>query len=226
MTDRQELLEEAKALGISFARNIKTEKLQEAVILAQAEKLAEEAFEKAGGVIEKSEPTMNEAQIRAEIEKEYASKLIMEKAKLAANMELNMAETSNKAATNRVTIGQAKLKSRREALALRRVNITCKDPMKSSWTGELMSAGNDVIGDVTKYIQYNTEDGYHVPQIILNVLKDKECTIFVNKRINGQMTHVAKQMKAYSIERLPDLTPEELQDLGADQTARGALDDD
>ncbi len=98
--------------------------------------------------------------------------------------------------------------------------------MKSSWTGEVISAGNDVIGDVKKYIQFNTEDGYHIPQIILNVLKDKECTIFVNKRINGQMTQVAKQMKAYSIERLPDLTPEELQDLGADQTARGALSDD
>ncbi len=226
MTDRQELLEEAKALGISFARNIKTEKLQEAVILAQAEKLAEKAFEEAGGSVEPAEPTMNEAQIRAEIEKEYASKLIMEKAKLAANIEVNMALTSDKAADNRVSIGQARLKSRREALSLVRVNITCKDPMKSSWTGEIMSAGNDVIGDVTKYILFNTEEGYHVPRIILNVMRDKKCTIFVNKRINGQMTQMAKQMNAYSIETLSPMTVDELQDLGADQTARGALDDD
>jgi hypothetical protein len=186
MTTREELLEEAKALGLSFAKNITTEKLEAAVVQAQAEKLAEDSFVEAGGELDTPEPPMTETAIRAQIEAEYAQKLIIERARLTANMEINMAETSDKAADNRVAVGQAKLKSRREALSLVRVNITCKDPMKTSWTGELFSAGNDVIGSVTKYVQFNTEIGYHLPRIIYNVLKTKKCTIFVNKRVNGQ----------------------------------------
>ncbi len=227
MTEREELIEEAKVLGIEFPKNIKTQKLREAVAIGEASKISEKAYSEASGLIDNSkEPVMTEAEIRKQIEAEYASKFMIEKAKLAANMEVNMALTSDKAADNRVSIGQAKLKSRRDAISLVRVNINCKDPMKSSWTGELISAGNDIVGDVTKYIQFDTEEGYHIPRIIFNVLKDKKCTHFVNKRINGQMTQVAKQMNAYFIQELPALTPEELEVLGRDQKARGAIDDE
>jgi len=226
MTKREELLSEAKNLGLEFPKNIKTEALEIAVNELKNEKVANDAYVEAGGKVE-PEPTSETAEeIEARLKKEYEEKLEQEKAKMTANMEVNLASKSNEAAENRLTIGQAKLKARREAMALVRVNVTCKDPMKAAWPGELITAGNDVVGDITKYVQFNTEEGYHIPKIVYNVLKDKMCTTFINKKINGQMTQVAKSIKAYTIEVLPALTPEELEELARDQTARHAIGDD
>ena len=223
MTPRQELLEEAKALGLTFAGNAKTENIQKAVDQAKTEAAEEAAFIEAGGKAPSTGPT--EAEIRAQLEAEFAQKLEEEKKKISANMEVNMSLKSNEAANNRVTIGQAKLKARREATKLVRVNVSCKDPMKSAWEGEIISVGNDVIGDIKKYIPFDTEEGWHVPQMIINVLESKECTVFKQKRgKDGKNVSDTKQIKAYSIEYLDALTGEEMDELARDQTARQAID--
>jgi len=230
MTKREELLAEAKKLNIEFPKNIKTPALEAAIAEVKMNNTAKEAYEDAGGEVdENQEPeqvTMTPDEIRAEIEREFNNKLEIEKAKMAANMELNIASAGEEAANNRQSVGQAKLNARRKAMSLIRINVSCNDPMKTSWTGELISAGNDVVGSITKYVLFNTVDGYHVPKIVYNTLKDKMCTVFVNKKINGQMSKVAKQIKAYTIEVLPQLTVEELAELGKEQQARGATDED
>ena len=226
MTERQELLEEAEALGLSFAKNAKTANIQKAIDQAKEENAVAVAVEDAGG----DEATLNqdnrptESDIRAQLEEEFAKKLEDEKRKLSANMEVNLAKKSDEASVSKVSFGQAKLKARREALKLIRVNITCKDPSKNSWDGEILSAGNDVIGDVKKFIPFNTEDGYHIPQILINVMKSKKCTVFVNKRVNGQTVKEAKSIGAYGIEYLEPLTEQELNELASDQSARHAID--
>ena len=223
MTEREELLEEAKSLGLEFAKNAKTDNIRKAVEQARLEKIDEEAREEVG--LSEPEPTPpTEEEIRAQLQKEFEEKLAQETAKITANIEANIAMKSEEAAQGNMSIGQAKLKARREAMKLVRVNVTCKDPLKQSWEGEIISAGNDVVGDVKKYIPFNTEDGYHIPQIILNALKEKTCTIFVKKRINGQTVNQGKQVKAYNIEELPPLTVEELEELARDQAARQAID--
>ncbi len=227
MTERQTLLEEAEALGLTFAKNAKTEVIKKAVKQEKEDVLTEEAFIEAGGEVEAPVVKMTEDEIRAQIEKEYEAKMVMEKAKMQANLEVNLATKSNEAMDNRVSIGQAKLKARREAMSLKRVVVTCKDPMKASWEGEIISAGNDIIGEVKKYIPFNIDEGYHVPQIILNVLSSKKCTIFVNKKgKDGKMLKAGKQVKAYNIDYLEPLTPEELTELGRDQSARRATDEE
>jgi hypothetical protein len=224
MTDRQKLLEEAKALGLSFPSNAKIENIKNAVNQAKTEASAEEAFVEAGGEVTKVTPP-SEADIRAQLEAEYADKLAAATAKLNANMEVNMAEKSKTAGKSRVLIGQAKLKARKEATAQKRVVVTCNDPMKSAWEGEIISVGNDVIGDVKKYIPFDIEDGWHVPQIILNVLETKECTVFRSKRgKDGKNVSDTKQIKAYSIRYLEPLTEDELRELSRDQAARQAID--
>ena len=72
---------------------------------------------------------------------------------------------------------------------------------------------------------FNADDGYHIPKIIYNSMKDRECTVFINKRVNGENVKVGKQIKAYSIEVLEPLTQEELEQLGRDQKARQSIDD-
>ena len=225
MTERQKLLEEAKALGLEFANNAKTENIKKAIAQAKEEAIEEEAFTEAGGEpVEKVSPP-TELEIRAQVEAEYEAKMKSELAKMQANMEVNIASKDDAAGVQRATLGQARLRARKEALKLIRVVITVKDPSKQSWEGEIISAGNDVIGEVKKFVPYmNAEEGYHLPQIILNVLKDKKCTVFVNRKgADGKMLKEAKQINAYAFEYLEPLTVDELTELGRSQTDRQAL---
>jgi hypothetical protein len=223
MTKREQLLEEAKTLGLSFPKNAKTETIEKAVNVAKEEQAAEAAFEEAGGKVETT--TQNLDELRKQMEEEFRQKLEDEKRKMAANLEVNMAIKNQDTASQATLIGQAKLKARREALKLVRVNVTCKDPMKSSWEGEIISAGNDVIGDVKKYIPFDTDDGWHVPQIIINILESKECTVFKRKRgADGQHINEARQIKAYNIEYLDPLSQEELDELAREQAAANNID--
>lgn len=227
MTERETLLEEAKDLGLTFAKNAKTENIRKAVETARSEATAEDAFEEAGGIVEKEEKAPSLDDIRAQLEAEYQAKLVQEKAKMTANLEVSMAQKSEEAGANRVSIGQAKLRARREALKLVRVNVMCKDPAKSAWEGEIISAGNDVIGEAKKYVMFNTDNGYHLPQIIVNVLEAKKCTIFVNKKgKDGKMLKEAKNINAYNVQKLPPLTEEEIDELSRDQISRRAVDAD
>ena len=225
MTERESLLQEAKDLGLTFAKNAKTENIKKSVAVAKSEAAAEDAFENAGGIVEPTPAPITEAELRKQLEAEFTARLEDEKLKMTANLEVSMAQKSEDAGSNRVSIGQAKLKARRNALKLIRVNITCKDPSKNSWEGEIISAGNDVIGEAKKYIMFNTDDGYHIPQIIYNVLKEKKCTIFVNKKgKDGKMLKEARTINAYGLEVLPPLTEEEIDELSRDQISRRAVD--
>lgn len=224
MTKKEQLLEEAKAYGLSFAKNVGIGAIEKAIEAAKKEDLQEKAMEDAGGEIEITEKVESEDDFRARIEEEYKRKLESEMAKVTANLEVNMASKADEASNNRVLIGQAKLKARKEALALKRVIVSPKDPMKQNHEGDIFTAGNDVIGDVKKYIPYNVDTGWHVPEILLGVLRSKKCTVFVNKKVNGRSVQEPKIIDAYSIIELPPLTEDELSELAADQSARHAID--
>ena len=225
MTERQELLAEAKELGLSFAANAKTDTIKKAVATAKEDKAQEAALIEAGGTPTMVGPT--ESQIRAQLEAEFAVRLEEEKRKISANMEVNMMKTAESAATGMLSIGHAKLKARREATKLKRVIVTCKDPAKQNWEGEIFTVSNDVVGDIKKYVPYNLEEGYHVPQMILNMLKDRKCTIFMNKKgRDGKYVQTAKTINAHNIEYLPDLTQDELDELASEQAARGSIGND
>lgn len=109
-----------------------------------------------------------------------------------------------------------------DLLKLVRVNVTCLDPMKKEYLGEIFTVGNDVIGSVRKYIPFNTTDGWHVPKIILDQLKEKECQIFNTiKDDRGNNIRTGKTIKAYVIQELPPLSEEELKELAKVQQAQG-----
>ena len=224
MTEKQKLLEEAKELGLDFPKNAKVETIKSAIAQAKEEQATTEAFVEAGGVVEE-EPQLSPEDIRKQIEEEYREKLEEEKRKMQANLEVNMAKKNAEGVDAAVSLGQAKLKARREALALKRVIVTPKDPAKQNWEGEIFTISNDVIGDVKKFVPYNLDTGYHVPKIILDALQSKECTIFVNKKgPDGKSVQEAKLIKAYQVTELPPLTKEELEELGREQAARHSID--
>lgn len=115
-----------------------------------------------------------------------------------------------------------RLRLRKEAGKLIRVQITCMDPSKKEYQGEIITAGNSVVGSYRKFILFN--EPYHVPNILLAQLEEKQCQIFVTvKGDRGQKHRQGKMIKAYAIQRLAPLTEEERKELGDDQRARKAV---
>ena len=107
----------------------------------------------------------------------------------------------------------------REANKLVRVRITCMNPAKKEWEGEIITVSNSVIGTIRKYIPFNADDGWHVPQAILNMLNERMCQVFNSVPDGkGNMVRKGKSVKEFSIEVLPDLTPSELYDLAQRQS--------
>ena len=108
------------------------------------------------------------------------------------------------------------------AMKLVRIRLSCMDPAKSEWPGELITIANDVVGDVKKYIPYNEafyENGYHVPNIIYQFLKDRKYGAI--KTVKGPKGDVNQTILApcYNIEVLPQLTETELEELKLQQAA-------
>jgi len=115
----------------------------------------------------------------------------------------------------------------REATKLVRVNITNMNPNKKSWPGEVYSVGNSTIGMVKKYILFNTVDGYHVPQIILNHMRERMCQSFTyHKDGRGNQITRSKLIKELAIEVLDPLTPKERSELAKRQALANNLGDE
>jgi len=121
---------------------------------------------------------------------------------------------------------------RARAMRLHRVRITNMDPNDAALPGAIITVYNKYTGKVAKYIPFGdeTENGYHVPEIILNELKSRTFTMRKEVKPRGQAgsfgvkTYKTVMMKKFAIEELPPLTDAELDYLANDQKARGAID--
>lgn len=122
------------------------------------------------------------------------------------------------------TEGQFRARKKREANELVRVRVTCMNPAKAEWEGEIFTAGNSVVGSFTKYVPFNNDEGWHIPRIIYQMMKDRMCQIFVSaKDSRGNTVRQGKMIKEFGIDVLPDLTPEELAELARRQAATNAV---
>ena len=112
-----------------------------------------------------------------------------------------------------------------EAARLVRVNIVCMNPNKRELSGDIYSVGNAKIGTFKKYIPYKTPNGYHVPNILLQMLKDRKYQTFVTVTRKGVEVKECVQMPEFTIAELPPLTEKELRELGRQQIAAEGRDD-
>ena len=114
-----------------------------------------------------------------------------------------------------------------EALKLVRVRISCMNPQLAKLGSVIITTGNEYIGTVRKVVFFGekTENGYHIPQIILNVLQRRKFQQIVEERGHqGHMVPRARWMKEFNIEVLPPLTQKELNALKDRQLATNAID--
>jgi hypothetical protein len=114
---------------------------------------------------------------------------------------------------------------RKMAGALVRVRVQCMNPMKKEWPGEILSVGSPKVGTFKKYIPFNNEP-YHVPKIILDMMKERQCSVFYNAPgPHGQQIRKSRLINEFAIEELPPLTQEEIKQLATKQAmARGEAD--
>jgi hypothetical protein len=111
-----------------------------------------------------------------------------------------------------------KLRLTKEASKLVRLNITCMNPAKKEWPGEVYTVSNRSIGTHKKLIPFNVEGGYHVPHVIYKQLRDKKYPHYytvLDK--NGNKTRKSKLVKEFNLTVLPPLTDVELKDLARRQ---------
>lgn len=112
--------------------------------------------------------------------------------------------------------------SKRTVGRLKRVRLQNMNPSKKEWPGELISVGSAKLGTFKKYIPFDGKP-YHIPEIIYNVLKEKQCTVFSTvKDDRGTDRRQGRLVNEYAIEDLTPLTPEELADLARRQALAGA----
>lgn len=116
------------------------------------------------------------------------------------------------------TANQKRLRLRRDANEQVRIRVTCMNPNKKDWHGEIFTVGNAAVGTLKKFIPFNAEEGWHVPRMMLQVMQERQCQIFVNgKAKNGIKIRESKLIKEFAIEILPSLTDAELKELARRQ---------
>ena len=150
-------------------------------------------------------PSIKVEKLREKLEKEMSGE-IPEKA------------TPTKVVKEEETEAQLNNRKRLEATELIRIRVTCMNPQKKDWDGEIFTTGNAIVGTIKKYVPFNADEGWHVPRMIYQQMLERQCQIFytVTNR-NGVKTRAGKLIREFNIEVLPPLTVEELKEIAQRQ---------
>ena len=145
---------------------------------------------------------------------------------LRARVNAKLEESNLKAEETQEKVDVRK-QIQKEQLRLVRVRLTCMNPAKKAWRGEIFTIANSVIGTVKKFVPYDPKfyaNGYHIPYCIYNHLKDKTY-MDIKTHDTGSRVEVTPSFPLeYSIEVLPALTKEELAELATAQMAGNRID--
>ena len=110
---------------------------------------------------------------------------------------------------------------RQDAARLIRCRITCMNPAKKDWPGEIFSVGSAKLGTFKKFVPFNSPEPYHIPKIIYDMMVDKKCTVFYTEQDKrGNKIRKGRLVNEFAIEVLPPLTKEELSDLARQQALK------
>ena len=122
------------------------------------------------------------------------------------------------------TKGQYRIRRLKEASRYRRIIVTNMNPNRKEWEGDIYTVSNSLVGTFKKYIPFNNEDGWHVPNIIYEHLKERKCQVFYTvKNRDGAKIRKGKLIPELNIVLLPDLTSDQLKELASQQAQRNSI---
>jgi len=114
-----------------------------------------------------------------------------------------------------------------KALKLTRIVVVPNDPLMSSYPGLIFTVGSSKVNNgrmIKKFVPFNNEEGWHVPQIILNQIENAEMQKFKTITTpNGEKILEPYLTKKFNVRVLPPLTQEEMDQLAASQAANPAF---
>lgn len=176
-------------------------------------------------------PKIKAPKLLAKIE-EHNKKLEAENRKARRNepqMELESAQLQLAKASiqNTNTTGNESLREKRKKqLELVRVRVNPLNTHMSGLKGQYFTVCNGLVGRVTKYIPFNSPYGWHIPRILLDELESKKYQVFREFKDPNGRTRIKNELaKAYAIEILPPLTPEELKEIRANIARTEGMED-
>ena len=112
---------------------------------------------------------------------------------------------------------------RKKQMKLVRVVVRCNNENKKEWGGEIHTI-ICAAGTIKKWVPFDNEKGWHVPQCIIDVMREKTCQKFKSGKLpNGQEHKVSYSVREYTIEVLDPLTKSQLKGLASEQAARGSI---
>lgn len=193
-TELEQLKERATQLGLKFGPNIGVDLLRARVNAV------------INGDAELDEVNDEDEQLD---EEETVTETASDKPKLDKKRAERFGETEE----------EKRVRMRKEAFKLIRVRIQCMNPLKKSMQGEVFTVSNSVVGTYRKFVPYNVEsdEGWLVPQIMLNMIKERKFNQIRYEKKNGLQIPKAHLVKEFAIEILPQLTKEELKELAQRQ---------
>ena len=114
-----------------------------------------------------------------------------------------------------------------EAMKLVRIVVTPNDPLMSGYPGLIFTVGASGLNNgkmIKKYVPFNNEEGWHVPNIIYNQIKHAEMQKFKTvTRPNGEKVLEPYITQKFNIRVLDPLTKEQLKRLADAQAANPAF---
>lgn len=161
----------------------------------------------------------------------YAARIGVEKLREKINAKLNgdpdeddsdgATEVEGKTLSKAEQVAATRKKMTKEQLFLVRLRISNLNPSKKELDGEYFTVVNKYLGAVRKFVPYGaaSDNGYHVPNIIYQELKNRKFNSVRTKSTNGQIQVIQKWVPEFSLEVMEPLTLKEIQDLAASQAA-------
>ena len=112
-----------------------------------------------------------------------------------------------------------------KCMHLKRIIVTPNDPEMSGHAGQIFTVVVSAVNNgkaIKKYVPFNNEEGWHVPNVLVNQIANAEMQKFKSvKAHNGETILQPYNAKKYNVQVLPDLTQKEIDKLAAAQASRG-----
>lgn len=215
--DKDALRSMATHCGITFSGNTGVDTLREKLIQYLSDKIEEEL---------NKEPDLDPNDPITKALKEQGSKPQVRKSAIPPVNELLQMNPRNPKypeALKRAIV-------RAKAMKLIRCRVNNLDPADAQVPGAIITCYNKYTGKISKYVPFGEENelGYHLPQIIFDELQSRQFPMRKEIKTKGSSFGVKQykttMQKKFSLEVLPALTKDDLDNLANDQKARGAID--
>lgn len=134
-------------------------------------------------------------------------------------------EVIDEARALRIAKAKKRVEAKKDAEKLIRIKLTCMNPAKKDWPGEVITVSNKLVGTQKKFIPFTMDDdGYHVPNMMYKALLARKFQQFYTEKLpNGQTTRKGRLVKEFNIAILPALTKQEIKELADAQAQAGGV---